>query len=507
MEDTIIQNGLQTKYLKNKDYIFFSLATFASSAINGLAQGYLLFFYTAIMGIPLSAVGIMFLIAKIWDGINDPIMGVIVDKTRSKYGKMRPYLIFGSIPFAVFTILLFSNLSFVKTMDAKIIYMYVTYLAFGMLGTLVGVPLGGLPAVVSPNVQERTKIISISRILGSVGEQSALVLISLGLLLLNNNYSTTYTMTAWIIGIIAPIFMVLSGLVLKERIEPTKETPKVLDGFKYLFKNKPFFLLILSNLLTFFRNLVSAAIIYVVSYIYCNGSLQIFFALPGAIASMVGMMFAPKLKKRFNAKQLFIIATIWHSVSLAVVFLLGMNMPWIVIALAMFVAMLPVGVLNVVPHLMAADTLDYWEYKTGQRQEGITFSLMGLRSKISSGLKDYVLAFLLSYFLFTQPLELIDGHTPVQSLYTQKGIFMIYTIIPAVLNLVSIIPILFYDLTGERIEKIQEELIMRRRQNEENNEGGHTDDIHGMSTYDDELLKEEDLTQIVKETIEEATNE
>ena len=457
---TAYDDLLDRKYLGKKDYIWFSLTQFACSAITGLAQGYLLFFYTSIMNIPLMHVGTMFLIAKIWDGVNDPIMGVIVDKTRSKMGKMRPYLLWASIPYAICTIVMFINF---RGMDivGKIVFMYVSYILFSTVGTAVEVPLQGLPAVVSPNIDERTKIISISRILGSIGEQSALVLISLGLIVTHDNYEATYTGTAVIIGVIAPIFMVISALVLKERIEPTSEIPKWSEGFKYLFKNKPFMFLICANLLTFFRNLVSAAIMYVVCYIYGNGSLQIAFALPGAIASMLGMLFAPKLKRHFNAKQLFIIATIWHSVCLTGVYFVGMTVPWYLIAILMFFTMLPVGVLNVVPHLMAADTIDYWEHKTGQRQEGITYSLMGLRSKVSSGLKDYFLTFLLGYFLFSQPLGFLEGHTPVQSTYTQGGLFAIYTIIPAVLNLVSIVPMLFYNLTGAKIRNIQEELAVR----------------------------------------------
>ena len=460
---TALDDLLDRKYLGKKDYIWFSLTQFACSAITGLAQGYLLFFYTSIMNIPLTYVGTMFLIAKIWDGVNDPIMGVIVDKTRSKMGKMRPYLLWASIPYAICTIVMFINFRGMN-MTGKIIFMYASYLLFSTVGTAVEVPLQGLPAVVSPNIDERTKIISISRILGSIGEQSALVLISLGLIVTNDNYEATYTGTAVIIGVIAPMFMVISALVLKERIEPTNEIPKWSEGFKYLFKNKPFMILICANLLTFFRNLVSAAIMYVVCYIYGKGSLQIAFALPGAIASMIGMLLAPKLKRHFNAKQLFILATIWHSVCLVGVFFVGMTVPWYVIAVLMFFTMLPVGLLNVVPHLMAADTIDYWEHKTGQRQEGITYSLMGLRSKVSSGLKDYFLTFLLGYFLFSQPLGFVEGHEPVQSSYTQWGLFAIYTIIPAVLNLVSIVPMIFYNLTGDRIRKIQEELAVRHEE-------------------------------------------
>lgn len=454
-----VENVLTKKYLRKKDYVTFSMARFAAAAITGLTQGYLLIFYTAVMGIAPVTVGVMFLVAKIFDGFNDPIMGTIVDKTRTRWGKMRPYLIFGAIPFGIITILLFMPVTSLSA-SGKIIYMYVTYITYGLIGTIVGVPLDGLPALASPNNDERAKIVSISRVVGSIGEQSALVLYSLFALFFTMKFA--YMTMGIVIGVLAPIFLILGALSLKERIPATKETPKILDGFKYLFQNKQFMAMVLSNLLTFFRNLVSAAIIYVVTYIYFNGSLNIFFALPGAVASMLGMLFAPKLKKKLDAKQLFIIATIFHSAALALVFIVGFKVPWLVTSALMFIAMLPVGILNVVPHLMAIDTLDYWEEKTGKRQEGVAFAIMSLRSKVSSAFKDFFLAWLLSYFLFATPLIAINDHSPTQLEFTRQGIFMIFTIIPAVLNLVSIIPMLFYKLSGKRMEEIHKSLAIKR---------------------------------------------
>ena len=218
----------------------------------------------------------MFLVSKIFDGLNDPIMGVIVDRTRTKWGKMRPYLFGSAIPWGILTIIMFmpSIYASMTTNAAKIAFMWITYLLYSILGTAVGVPLNGLPAVASPNTDERAKIISISRILGSIGEQSALVLLTLFLLITNDNYTNSYMLMALIIGILGPVFMVLGAKFVKERLEPTERTPNVLEGFKYMFRNKQFLLLLLSNLLTFFRNFVSAMIIYVVSYIYGKGSLQ-----------------------------------------------------------------------------------------------------------------------------------------------------------------------------------------------------------------------------------------
>ena len=342
------------------------------------------------------SVGTMFLVSKIFDGLNDPIMGVIVDRTRTKWGKMRPYLFGAAIPWGILTIIMFMPGIYTSMNGAgKVAFMWITYLLYSILGTAVGVPLNGLPAVASPNTDERAKIISISRILGSIGEQSALVLLTLFLIITQDNYPSSYMLMALIIGILGPLFMVLGAKFVKERLEPTSRTPNVLEGFKYLFKNKQFLLLICSNLLTFFRNFVSAMIIYVVSYIYANGSLQIIFSLPGAVASMIGMMLAPKMRKLMDSKRLFILATIWHSVALALIFFIYIigGKAWWLVAILMFIAMIPVGILNVIPHLMATDTLDYWEDKTGDRCEGITFSLMSLRSKISSGLKDYTMSY------------------------------------------------------------------------------------------------------------------
>ncbi|MDE6211114.1 MAG: glycoside-pentoside-hexuronide (GPH):cation symporter [Clostridia bacterium] len=517
-EEAVSQNAsdelANKKYLKKRDYIFFSLAQFASSAVTGLVQGYLLFFYTVCVGIAPAAVGTMFLVSKIFDGLNDPIMGVIVDRTRTKWGKMRPYLFGAAVPWGVLTIIMFMP-SIYASMGAsgKIAFMWITYLLYSVLGTAVGVPLNGLPAVASPNTDERAKIISISRILGSIGEQSALVLLTLFLILTNDNYPNSYMLMALIIGILGPLFMVLGAKFVKERLEPTSRTPNVLEGFKYLFKNKQFLLLICSNLLTFFRNFVSAMIIYVVSYIYANGSLQIIFSLPGAVASMIGMMLAPKLRKLMDSKKLFILATIWHSVALALIFFIYIigGKAWWLVAILMFVAMIPVGILNVIPHLMATDTLDYWEDKTGDRCEGITFSLMSLRSKISSGLKDYTMSYLLVFFGFSQALPFLNDHTPIQSDFTKLGLFSIYTIIPAVLNLISIVPILFYKLSGKKMSEIQGRLAVKRLEDAKRLEGivdeevkGETDVYSVVAEEDRKQQLQEDMSNIKEEVTTDA---
>lgn len=454
----------EKKYLKFGDYASYSLANFCQSILFGLVQGYLFIFYTSVFMIHPAIVGTAFLVVKIWDGVNDPIMGTIIDRTRTKWGKMRPYLIFGSIPFSLITISLFIpwNIS-----DAfKIAYMFITFLTWEAFSTVVDVPMAGISAVASPNTNERTKIISVGRIAGSAGGEIATALVALGFLL-TKSAAAVYIGTAVIAGIVTPVFVIAGGLKLKERIPPSIEKPRIKDAFVYLFQNKPLLLLIGGHFLSFFRNIVSASVVYFVSYVYLKPSMQIFFALPGSLSSLVGMILSPYLKRRFEAKTLYIAATLFHSFWLLVMFIVGQfTMNPVILATILCIAMTPVGILNVIPSLMLTDTIDYMEWKTGQRQEGISFSLMSLRGKIASGFKDFVMSLILVAIGFSAlgTGSLLPGRTDLymQTEATQAGIFAMMTIIPALTNLVSIIPFLFYKLSGSRLSTIREELEVRR---------------------------------------------
>ena len=344
----------EKKYLKFGDYASYSLANFCQSILFGLVQGYLFIFYTTVFMIHPAVVGTAFLVVKIWDGVNDPIMGTIIDRTRTKWGKMRPYLIFGSIPFSLVTISLFIPWDFSE--GFKVIYMFITFLTWEAFSTVVDVPMAGISAVVSPNTNERTKIISVGRIAGSAGGEIATALVALAFLL-TKSAAAVYIGTAVVAGIVTPIFVISGGLKLKERIPPSIEKPRIKDAFIYLYKNKPLLLLISGHFLSFFRNIVSASVVYFVSYVYLQPSMQIFFALPGSLSSLVGMILSPYLKRRFEAKTLYIGATLLHSAGLIIMFIVGQfTMNPYILASILCIAMTPVGILNVIPSLMLTDT-------------------------------------------------------------------------------------------------------------------------------------------------------
>lgn len=460
-------SGVYSKYLKAKDYITYGISNFFGSSIAGLAQGYLMIFYTSILHINPLLVGTMFLVSKIWDGINDPIEGTIIDRTKGKrFGKLRTYLIYLSIPYAIMTVLLFLPVRFPSPWN--IVYMYVTYLIWCTLYTFVDAPLQALPSVVSPNPGERTKMISLGRLFGSAGGEIAMLIIALGFFI-TGSASMIYFSTAVILAVLGAVFLIFGGLKIKERIPSTPvETHNIFEGFRYLSRNKPLLLMIAGNFLSFFRNIISASIIYVVTYIFLKPSAQILFALPSMIGSLIGMLLPAFIGKKISSRKQYIYATILLSIIMAAVFAAGqIYLNIYVIAALMFFYGIPTGMLNVVPTLMCTDTLDYMEWKEGTRQEGISFSIMSLRSKVASGFKDFTMTLILTWIGFSALGigELIPGSSDLyqQSDKTKTGLFLMFTMIPAAFNLLSIVPFFFYKLDGKYLKQIQSELAERRQ--------------------------------------------
>ncbi len=450
-------------YLSKKDYVAISLANFGMSSLSGMIIGYLLIFYTSVLGIPPAATAIMFLIAKLFDALNDPIMGFLVDKTNTRFGKMRPYLIFFTIPFVVVIVGMFLPIT-TWSSAYKIAFMYVTYFFYSITGTIVGVPIEGLATVITPNIEERTKAIQLGRTVYNIGEQAALVFVALGFILTKNDMAMTYLFTAILLAIIAGFSLMYAGFSLRERVPSPAETPKLVDGFTYIYKNKQFLALFLASLLNCFKWLFAGMIIYVVTYIYGDSSLQIWFSAPAGIGSFLMMIFVPRLYRRFEAKTLFIFAVVWYSVGLFIVYLVGTTHWWIT-AILLFFATAASGIFNIMPTMMTADCIDYWEHKTGLRQEGLAFSLMSLKNKAGLGLKDFAIGFFLAYYMFNSPDNSILAHQPQQFLYTRNGMFAMFLAMPAGLSALAIIPLLFYKLDKKKMTEISAELkVMRERE-------------------------------------------
>ena len=224
---------------------------------NLVAGGYLSLFFTKVFGIPATAVSTMILFLGFWDAINDPLMGSIIDKTRTRYGKLRPFLILVPLPLSIATIMLFAGpeiLADAKSTTIKIVYMYISYFIWEFFYTLGDVPFWSLSTAISPNPNDRTRAISSARFISSIlGGLSTTFLVVMMDLSNSGKWKLTLSQDFLILAIIAGTFGMglfsLAGWKTKERVVQTVKEPSVLDGFKVLFKNKPLMLIIISNLI------------------------------------------------------------------------------------------------------------------------------------------------------------------------------------------------------------------------------------------------------------------
>lgn len=451
--------------LKPKTFLSYGFAGLGQNLVYGIMSSYLTIFYTDIMGIAASVVGTMFLISKIWDAINDPVMGSFVDKTRTKYGKMRPYMLLTPIPIAIITILLFIRPNLSET--GRIIYMYVTYILWGMIYTVNDVPYWSLSSVLTPNEQERTNLMSFTRVLTSVGLGVPTVIVSALFFCKDHNIlSGSVAKSSYSVYLTAAVIcsVVGSGLIFlaftgtKEVVKQSEQKPTFSESLKFLFTNKPLMLILLCNLLAFPKNLIWTAQPYVAQYLLGSQQWVFILGIPYSIGTMISYAITPFLMKKFSGIKSYIIAMVYSLFPMGILYFLGYNnIPLILIF--SFLNGLSGGVTGVVPSVLIADCVDYTEWKTGQRAEGVSFSVQTFMAKASAALQSFLGGYILKWIGY-------QANVP-QTAQTKSGLWLMYTILPVVLSFASIIPLLFYDLKGEKLDTIRSELAERRKENSE----------------------------------------
>lgn len=455
---------------------------------NLVAGGYLSLFFTKVFGIPAAAVSTMILILGIWDTINDPIMGGIIDKTRTRYGKLRPYLMIVPIPLSITTILLFAGpeiLADAKNTTVKIVYMYISYIIWEFFYTLGDVPFWGLSTAISPSPGDRTRAISsarfISGILGGLSTTFLVVMMDFS----NNGVwkltlSQDFLVLAIIAGTVGMALFSLAGFKTKERVVQTVKEPSIIDGFKVLFKNKPLMLIICGNVIGTLGGLASVFQTYYYSEVLNLNSAVLWINLPGTIFGFLTYLLIPKLKKKFDNRQIVMLNFICRFVTAAIVFVCGLkfyNSSVLGISILLMIQNFIFSFFNtinmVIPTEMIGDTVDYMEWKTGERNEGVSFSVLTFVGKLTGSVSTSVGTALLP-IIGLSFVQGSNGETvAVKGDNTDLWIWALFIIIPQCLSMLSIIPYLFYDLKGEKLQKIRADLKVRREQNaKEVSQGG-----------------------------------
>lgn len=471
---------MNRSYVGVRENLAYGIACGGQNMSYTFMASYLTYFFVNVFGIDPTIVATMLFIEGIWDAVNDPIMGSIVDKTRTRFGKLRPYLLVIPIPLAVVTMLLFAGpvLMAEATMGAKVVYMVITYFVWEFLYTICDVPFWGMSAAISPNPQDRTRAISSARFTASIlGGLPGIVLPVLIDLINAGTIEISLQKVFFVIGIVVSFIGMglfsLAGICTRERVAQSLEEPSLLDSFKYLFQNKPLMLLIAYNVLSALGGISGIFQNYYFIDVLGSASINIVIGIPGTVIGFAAYLMIAPMKKRFNNKQIVIAMTVICGILPAITFVLGyshMKSMAVMVPLFMVQGALNAlfnGVRSVIPTEMIGDTVDYMEWKTGKRSEGMSFSILTFISKFTGAMSRSLGTALLTAIGYVTSST--DAIVP-QSMATQQKIFAMYTIIPGLLGIIGIIPLFFYDLVGNKQKKILGELAARREQTEKHEE-------------------------------------
>lgn len=453
-----------------KEKIGYGFGDFASSMFWKIFSVYLLFYYTDVFGISAAVVGTMFLITRIWDTALDPVIGIIADRTTTKWGKFRPYLLWVSVPFGIIGVLTFTSPEL--SLTGKTIYAYVTYTLMMMVYSAINVPYASLMGVMTANIKERTSLSTSRFICAFAG--SILVLATAEPLV--SFFSKTagapdiqkgWQFTMIVFAAIAVVFFYFTFAWTKERVSPPKEQKISLkDDLKNLGTNKPWFILLGAGVSTLiFNSLRDGSAIYYFKYYFHNQEAFRFpftniavnysslYLVLGQAASIVGVVVAKPVSDLIGKKRTFMYAMVVATLLSCIFFFFNEN-DILLIFTFQFLISICAGCIFPLLWSMYADIADYSEWKTGRRATGLIFSSSSMSQKLGWTLGGALTGWMLSIYGFEANV--------VQSATTQTGMKMMMSFIPAVGALLSVIFIIFYKLDDAFMINISDELSERR---------------------------------------------
>lgn len=444
---------------KTVERFSYGCGDFGCNIIYTAMSAFLLFYYTDYAGVSALAVGTIMMISRVFDGISDIVMGVIVDRTKSKYGKARPWLLRMCIPFAISGVLLFS----VPTAWAatpKLIYVFVTYnLVSTVIYTAINVPYSALNALMTQDPYERS-VLSIFRNLLATAGTLIINTFTLPLVERFGNNASAWTKTFCVFGFVAVVAFIINFFGTKERVKAVRdekgeiETVPFVTGIKALFRNK--YWIMMTGMLALFFLMYSVnggATVYYAKDIL--GDKDLVATINGIfnVVQILGMFFVAMLVKRYGKRNVFSVGLVLDIIGMLVLHFSGGTMTLIVVSSVIRGLGNACG--GATMWAMVSDTIDYGEWKTGYRTEGLVNSACSFGYKIGNGIGSALLGLILE-------LGGYIGTQATQSAQALTSIKICFVWIPIVIYGAGLIIMRFYNLDKE-FAGIIEDLKMRNK--------------------------------------------
>ena len=458
-----------TKHMSLKEILSYSIGLFGFQAVIFYINSYAAEFYSRTMGANIAIVGVILLVAKVVSAVFDPVVGNMIEKqTGGKCGKLKPF-IFWSIPFLiVLTILCFVKLP-VSGVPMYII-IFVLFTLWSMAMTLGDVPSQGIAAVLTPDITERTNVLSIANTFKSIGQAAPYVVVPViawiipgGLDGFNPGYmsSAEYLVSAIFIAVVGCAMLSMICFFNKERVPYQAEKMTFKEMFGALKGNKPLVLVLVSYFLGFARQGAMAIQVQASTVIVGTPSKIIILGITTAAGTMISMAMTPLLIKKFDEKKVFIGMSVYGFVISFVSYFatVASNYNMIVMLATLFLLGLQFGAVNIMPMIMVADSVDYYEWKTGRRTEGVAYAVLSFAIKVTLAMGTALALILVGAFGY----ESIADASSIEPAI-KNGVFFTYTAVPGITSLLAAIPIFFYDLVGGKKKQITAELAERRNQ-------------------------------------------
>ncbi|MDD7331698.1 MFS transporter [Eubacterium sp.] len=504
-------NNLAKTYTK-KEAAGFLVGMFGQNLIYNIVATGLYFYFQNVICLPAMALGWIMTIARIWDAINDPMMGTIVDKTHSKWGKCRPYLIIFPAIIGLITILAFLNGNYATadTTTQKVLivaWAAISYIAWGMCFTVCDIPLWGITSLMTEDENDRSKILGLARMVAGVGGIGVLVVQIAQAVAgaFGGDMQKGFIVTVIIMTVVATILFEFAGLFTKERVDKSEKSYTFKENFKIMFGNKPFRQILISGILRSPIQLLMIVAMTLVTYYYANGNIMniLVYNDDGSLAGInvkiliglgcvaaglfvgqfVAMGVTPLIIKKVEKKTLYNVYSIAGAVPYALIFVFykvsGGDLTttfWsIIIGICMLFGSAAFGGINVLQSVMIADCVDYEEYYNGVRTDGVFFSGQSFITKLAAGISTIVSSAVYAIVGYSganvdklnKAIEnganflTYDGGTGAGK-YAEAMFFLI-SIPPAIGMILSAIPTLKYAMTDAEHKEILSELVSRRK--------------------------------------------
>ena len=469
---------MDVKKISLKEKIGYGFGDAASSMFWKIFGMYSLFFYTDVFGITAAAAGTMFLVARLWDSFFDVFVGIISDRTKSRYGKYRPYLLWFAIPFAVMGAITFFAPDFGQT--AKLVYAYITYSLMMIVYSLINVPYASLLGAISSDPKERNSLSSYRMSFAFMGSFVTFMLLqpmidfysktfggSAAVHAVKSGMSTSpigWVMGVGSIGIICIVLFLLCFSWTKERVVQieSEENVTVKQDLKNLFHNAPWWILVATGLAALLFNAVRDSVAIYFFRDYVRSSYKMFgtgwdmttiYFLVGQAANLIGVMIAPSVSAKYGKKRTYMIAILIAGILSTGFYFIPNDITWILAF--QFIISLFAGYVLPLLWSMFADIVDHQELITGRRATGLIFSSSSMSQKLGWALGAAMSGWILAVFKYVPDAV-------QQSSQTLFGEHVMISLMPAVCCILAFVGMLFYPLSDKRVKEISEELEVKR---------------------------------------------